>query len=75
MWKWEHNITGLNQETRKTSNKQYNFSLKLERQQMKLKVSRTKEIAKIRAEINKIQYKRKKQYKRSVTPRAGSLKT
>ena len=49
-----HSITGLPQETRKKSNKQPNSTLKqLEKEEIKnLRVSRRKEIFKIRAEVN-----------------------
>ena len=62
MKKQIHRITGLSQETRKRLNIQSNFTLKeLEKeQQTKPKVSRKKEIIKMRIEINKIE---SKQYK------------
>ena len=52
-----HSITGLFQETRKSSNKNLTLHLKeLEKeQQTKPKMSRRKERIKIRAEINKIE--------------------
>ena len=50
-----YNSTILYQEKRKISNKQPNLTAKqLEKEQMKLKVSRAKGIRKIRAEINEI---------------------
>ena len=53
-----HSITGLSQETRKRSNKQSNFAPKeLKKEQTKPKLSRRKEIIKIRAEINEIESK------------------
>ena len=42
---------------------------------MKLKVSRRKEIIKIRAKLNKIEAKKKKKQKRPKKLKAGSLKT
>ena len=58
--------------TRKISN---NLTLHLKElgKKMMPKVSRRKEITKIRAETDKIEIKKKKQ-KRSVKPRANSLK-
>ena len=51
-----HSNTGLPQETRKISNKQSNIIFKGTRKRItKSKVSRRKEIIKIRAEINEIQ--------------------
>ena len=51
--------TSLPQETRKISNKQSTLHLKeLEKEQTKPKVSRRKEITKIRAEINEIETKK-----------------
>ena len=52
-----HSIIGLPQETRSISNKQSNFTLKKleEEQQTEPKMSRRKEIVKIRTEINKIE--------------------
>ena len=52
--------TSLPPETRKISNKQSNFTPKgtREEEQTKLKVSRRKEIIKIRAEINEIETKK-----------------
>ena len=53
-----HSITGLSQETRKRSNKQSNFAPKeLKKEQTKPKLSRRKEIIKIRAELNKMETK------------------
>ena len=54
-----HSDTGLSQETRKISNKQLNLHLKeLEKQEeTKPKVSRRKEIIKIREKINEIEIK------------------
>ena len=46
------------QETRKSSNQQANFTSKAEREQTRPKVSRRKEILKIRAEINEIETKK-----------------
>ena len=66
-----HSNTGIPQETRKKSNKNITLYLKqLEKEEMKNpRVSRRKEILKIRAEINekkknKTQNKQKKQQKR-----------
>ena len=53
-----HNTTSLLQETRKTSNKQSNFTLKetgKKQQPTKTKVSRMKKIIKVRVEINEIE--------------------
>ena len=51
--------TSLPQETRKSSNKQLTLHLKqLEREQTRPKLSRRKEIIKIRAEINEIETKK-----------------
>ena len=71
-----HSNTGLPQNTRKISNKQPNLTPKRIRkeEQTKSKVSRRKEIIKIRVEIIKTQTKKKKKYKRSIKPRAGFLK-
>ena len=54
-----HSITGLAQEARKNVDKQYNFILKgIEKEQQTTpKVSRRKQIIKIREEINKAQSK------------------
>ena len=54
-----HSITGLPQEARKISEKQYNFTLKVTRkkQQTKPKVSR-REIIRSIAEINDIELKK-----------------
>ena len=50
-------ITGLSQKIRKSLNKQANFVKEFEKeQQTKPKVIRRKEIIKIRAEINEIEY-------------------
>ena len=55
-----HSITIMPQETRKISNKQYNFTLKgtWKRTTNKTKMCRGKEIIKIRGEINKIESKK-----------------
>ena len=52
-----HSNTGLTQETRKTSNNLTLHQQALEKGQTKPKVSRSKEIIKIRAQINKIVYR------------------
>ena len=68
-----HGIAGLSQKTRKNWNNLTLHFKELEKeQQTKPKVSRRKEIIKIRAKINEIESK--KQYKRSMNPRDGSLK-
>ena len=56
-----HSNTSLPQEIRKISSKQSNFTLKgIEKEgQMKPKVSRRKEIIKIRVAINEIETKKK----------------
>ena len=69
-----HSITGLPQETRKISIKQFNCTLKetgIKQQHTKSKVSRRKDIVKIRAEINEIE---SKIYKTSMKARDVSLK-
>ena len=54
-----HSNTSLLQETRKSSNKQPNITYKAAREEhMRPKVSRRKEIIKIRAEINEIETKK-----------------
>ena len=50
--------TSLPLETRKISNKQFNFTPEGTRQRTKPKVSRRKEIINIRAEINEIETKK-----------------
>ena len=52
-----HNNTGLTQETRESSNKQFNLTLKKNRKRTvnKVKVNRRKELIKIRVEINEIE--------------------
>ena len=68
-----YSSTGLPQERRKISNKQYNLPYKVIRKgRIKPKVSRRKEIIKIRMEINKRETKKDK--KRSMKPRAVILK-
>ena len=64
----------LPQETRKISNKQPNITLKAtrEKEQTNSKISRRKEIIKIRADVNEIEVK--KYRKKSIKPIAGSLK-
>ena len=64
--------TILPQETKKISNKQPNLHLKqLEKEEQKNpKVSRRKEIIKIRSEINEM----KEQYQRSIKLKAGLLR-
>ena len=49
--------TGWPQEIRKISNKQYNLTAEGSRKRTKCKVSRRKEITKIRVEINEIETK------------------
>ena len=49
-----HSNTILPQETRKISNKQSNLTPQLEKEQTKPKVSKKKEIIKIKAEINEV---------------------
>ena len=69
-----HGITGLPQETRKSSNKHLTLHLKeLEKEQQKnpFKLSKRKEIINIRAEINEIEFKN---IKNLMKPRTGSLK-
>ena len=63
----------LPQETRKISNNQPNLTPKAirERKKTKLRVSKKKEIIKIRAEINEIETK---QLQRSTKLKAGSLR-
>ena len=55
-----HSIKGLTQETRQSSYKQCNFTLKEfeKEQQVKYNISRRKEIMLIRAEINDVQSKK-----------------
>ena len=56
-----HSKTGLSQEARKLSKTQPNIQLKeLEKEQMKPKASRRREIIKIRAEINYIETNKQK---------------
>ena len=64
--------TTVPQETKKISNKQLNLHLKqLEKEEQKNpKVSRRKEIIKIRSEINEM----KEQYQRSIKLKAGLLR-
>ena len=60
--KWEiHSIAELSQKTRKSSNKQYNFTRKGTWKRTTNKVSKRKEIIKIRAEINEIESQKLKQ--------------
>ena len=55
-FKWKvYGNTQLPQETRKTSNNLTLYLKQLEKEQMKLKVGRRKEIIKISAEINEIE--------------------
>ena len=81
----QHNITGLCQKRnrkrwKKNSYKQSNFILRKiwKRIRNRPKLSRRKEKINIRAELNEIESKKQtnkqKQYKRSINPRAGSLK-
>ena len=67
--------TRLPQETRKISKKKSNLTPKETRERKtKPKVSRRKEIIKIRAEINEIETKRQQKQKRSMKLKPGSLK-
>ena len=69
-----HSITGLCQKTKKSPNKQSNFTLKgtWTEEQTKPNVSERKDIIENKAEINEI--KSKKRYQRSMNQRACSLK-
>ena len=69
-----HSNTGIPQETRKKSNKEPNSTPKqLEKEEIKNpRVSRRKEILKIRAEINAKETK--ETIAKSTKPKAGSLK-
>ena len=55
-----HSNTSLPQETKKISDKQPNLTPTATKEQTKPKVSRRKEIIKIRVEINEIETKKKK---------------
>ena len=72
-----HSNTGLPQKRRKISNQQLNLPPKRteKEEQTKRKVSRRKEIIKIREEINKIETPKNNRKKNQLEkPRAGSLK-
>lgn len=66
--------TGLPQERRKKSNKQCNLPQKvLIKGRIKPKVSKRKEIIKIRMEINDIQNRKTTDFKKSMKSKAGFL--
>ena len=72
-----HSITGQPQETRKLSNKHSNFTLKGTRKKEQWKnpkVSKIKEIMKIRAEIHKRESKKNKTIQKINETKNGSLK-
>ena len=69
--------TGLPQETSQIKNLTYHLKELAKEEQTKHKVSRRKEIIKIREEINKIEIRKKnktKHWKETMKPRAGFLK-
>ena len=68
-----YNNTSLPQETRKSSNKQAKLTSKEREEQTRPKVSRRREIIKIRAEINEIQMKKTIE-KNQWNLKAGSLR-